>query len=48
MTLAVFSQLRKRDKGRCGGRGKLQAVAAKMAGLSILSVIEFSPLHVNV
>jgi hypothetical protein len=48
MTLAMFSQLRKRDKHRCRGRGELQAVAAKMAGVSILQVIEFNSLRVKV
>jgi hypothetical protein len=47
MIVTMFSQLRKLDKGRCGGKGKLPAVTAKMAALSILSVIEFNPLRVN-
>jgi hypothetical protein len=47
-TLAMFSQLRKRDKHRCRGRGKLRTVAAKMAGVSNLQAIEFDPLRVNV
>jgi hypothetical protein len=48
MTLAMFSQLRKRDRHRCRTRDELSAVAAEMAGLSILQVIEFNPLGVNV
>jgi hypothetical protein len=43
----MFSQLRKRDKHRCRGRGKLQAVAAETAGVAILRVIEINPLRVN-
>jgi hypothetical protein len=43
----MFSQLRKRDKHRCRGRGAHQTVAAEMAGVAILRVIEFNPLRVN-
>jgi hypothetical protein len=47
MTLAMFSQLRKRDKGRCRGSGAHQAVAAETARVAILRVIEINPLRVN-
>jgi hypothetical protein len=48
MKVAMFSQLRKRDKHCCRERDNLPAVADKMARLPILMVIECNPLRVNV